>query len=298
MPSPWLQGIQVGANIASDAMNRNLRMQELRSQEAMRRVNERAAVQQMQIQMEERNRLIDYQAQMAKAVTTAQQLSSEFINIPTPTGAIPLPNPMRMSPEDAAFRTVLPVVAQFEPDKAPQFLQNIATAQARTQSAQALTAQRASSVAVNEARVNEINTRIQQLQKGKTGVDPEWVRTIQFMEQRRGQQFAPQEIEQMWQIHSGAKPRAGSQRPVQTEMEYVTQQLPSARRAERMELKNRYRSDAELIEELKVQYRNLAPQEMDMRPEMQPATQFRKGMRAIQNGVTYEFDGTKWNAIR
>lgn len=240
-------------------MNRNLRMQELRSQQALTRVRERAAVQEMELMMQQNDLQIQYRADMTKAMSNARLAASPTIPVPGPdgSGTFEMPNPKAISQEDAAFQFVLPVVAKYEPDKVPSVLQNIATAKYRTEANQALVQQRESSVKVNEARVKEIEARVTQLQKGKTGVDPEWVRNIQFMEQRRNQPFSPEELDTMWRIHSGQDARAAVQPAQMTEMEYITKQLPSARRAERSELKTKYRTDAELIEELRTQFRSL-----------------------------------------
>lgn len=122
MAGEILQGFQVG-------LNASLRIQELRSQEAARKARERAVAQEMALVMEQRNTQIQYRADMAKAIGSAQMLSSPTVPVFGPNGAIGrVENPNPLSTEDAAFQNILPVVAKYEPDKVPEVLRGIATA--------------------------------------------------------------------------------------------------------------------------------------------------------------------------
>lgn len=110
-------------------MNAALRMQQLRSEQAARAARERAIAQEMAITMEKRDLMIQYRADMAKAIGSAQMLSSPTVPVMGPNGAVAqVENPNPLSTEDAAFQRILPVVAKYEPDKVPEVLRGIATA--------------------------------------------------------------------------------------------------------------------------------------------------------------------------
>lgn len=108
----------------------SLRIQELRSQRAAQAARERAVAQEMSLMMEKRDLQIQYRADMAKAIGKAQMAASPQILVPGADGAgtFEMPNPHRISEEDAAFQNILPVVAKYEPDKVPEVLRGIATA--------------------------------------------------------------------------------------------------------------------------------------------------------------------------
>lgn len=110
-------------------MNAALRIQELQSQRAAQAARERAIAQEMAITMEKRDLMIQYRADMAKAIGSAQMLSSPTVPVMGPRGtAVHVENPNPLSTEDAAFQKILPVVARYEPDKVPEVLRGIATA--------------------------------------------------------------------------------------------------------------------------------------------------------------------------
>lgn len=101
--------------------------------QAVRRVQEQAAVQQMQFLMEQRNLEIQERADMAKAVQSAQMATMPTVMVPGPNGegSFEVPNPQPLSQEEAAFRFVLPTVAKYRPDKVPNVIESIATAKYR-----------------------------------------------------------------------------------------------------------------------------------------------------------------------
>jgi hypothetical protein len=122
MAGEILEGFQVG-------LNASLRIQELRSQKAAQAARERAVAQEMALIMEKRNTMIQYRADMEKAIGSAQMVSGSTVPVFGPNGAVgSVPNPNPISTEDAAFQHVLPVVARYEPDKVPEVLRGIATA--------------------------------------------------------------------------------------------------------------------------------------------------------------------------
>lgn len=121
MANEILEGFQVG-------FGASMRMQELRSQEAARRMRERAVAQEMEMMMEKRDLQIQYRADMAKAVGAAQMRASETVPVMGPNGVVgQTKNPNPISQEDAAFQHVLPVIAKYEPEKVPEALRAIAT---------------------------------------------------------------------------------------------------------------------------------------------------------------------------
>lgn len=203
MAGEILQGFQVGFNSA-------LRLQELRSEQAARAARERAVAQEMSIIMEKQNTLIQYRADMAKAFGATKMQTSETVPVFGPNGVIgTVPNPKPMSPEDATFQNIIPIIAKYEPEKVPQALQALATARYRRESSDALTKQRESSTAVNEARTKEIEARTAELQKGNKGANPEFIKTIIALEER-GVKYTPEEIRKMHDIKQGLLPRAGT----------------------------------------------------------------------------------------
>jgi hypothetical protein len=122
MANEILEGFQVG-------MNASLRMQQLRSERAAQAARERAVAQEMSLMMEKRDLQIQYRADMAKAIGSAQLMASPTVPVMGPSGSMgSVQNPNPISEEDAAFRTILPVVAKYEPDKVPEVLRGIATA--------------------------------------------------------------------------------------------------------------------------------------------------------------------------
>lgn len=254
-----LQGFQLG-------FQSSMRMQEFKSQSALRRLQERAAAEGLRMKIEENQLQNQFRAEMTTAAQAMQDSMSEEIMVPMQgqedlgdmaPPLMPMKNPAPMRRIDAFTQFMLPVITKYQPDKAGPIYNDVMMNEVRAETAESLNAQRESATQVNQARVKEIGERITQLQQGKQGVDPEFVKNITFMERRRGTPFSPDELEGLWQIQTGQKGRAGTSRATQTESEFIAQQLPSARRAERQEIKSKYRSDDELITELKSQYRKI-----------------------------------------
>lgn len=111
-------------------MNAALRVQELRSEQAARAARERAVAQEMSLIMEKRDTLIQYRADMAKAMGKAKMAASPTVLVPGADGAgtFEMPNPNPLSEEDATFQNIIPVIAKYEPDKVPEALRMLATA--------------------------------------------------------------------------------------------------------------------------------------------------------------------------
>lgn len=133
--NPFMQGVQIGANIAGNRIEQSRRMQELRSMESLRKLQEQQVAQNLQLQMEQNNLAIQYRADMSKAMQTASLASSPIVPVVTQFGAMPAPNPQRMSQTDAAYRFVLPVIAKYEPAKVPGAMQDLAMAEYRGRAA-------------------------------------------------------------------------------------------------------------------------------------------------------------------
>lgn len=114
----WLEGIQLGSSIASNAMARNERMQQLRSQETLRRMQERQAAAQMELTLERVEQLKAanlLQKQQTAEMTAAQEgyrFDIEGLGMPVPL---------------AIKRNLLPVMAKYDPDKALNMAVDLAT---------------------------------------------------------------------------------------------------------------------------------------------------------------------------
>lgn len=116
-----MQGFQAG-----------LRIQELRSQEAMRRLQERQVAQRVQLEMEQNNLAIQYRADMEKALRQTQLETSPVVPVPgSPFGVMPNPNPI--SEDRALLKNVAPVLGKYQPDKLAPFVQDVATMRYRQQ---------------------------------------------------------------------------------------------------------------------------------------------------------------------
>jgi hypothetical protein len=135
MATPFLQGFQAGGAMMGDALDRSLRMQQLQSDAAHRRVMEQNAAQLLSMKMEENNLSIQYRADMAKAVTAAQQATSPHVFFQGPDGPAGMENPNLLTEEQAAMRFVVPVIAQYEPNKVQDALEGIALAKYRKRAA-------------------------------------------------------------------------------------------------------------------------------------------------------------------
>lgn len=362
----WLAGVNSGANIMSDRLNRNLRLQELRSQQALRQLQEKHLAQQMEIELQEHENKVKARAETEIAMNRAQWESSPFImtsNPLNPTGPVlPIPNPKAKSKAQAMMDNLLPVAAKYGgPDAATKVMQaasltawresqveskalllpsQIDLNEARTtdeleqarlrglpkpissfeqnrlKSQAALNEARSAGVAsqiedreaqlpskieLSEARANaaeaqaalnkakatgipsqiklaearalesqarvegivsqsdlaqariaEINAKIAAGKSGAKGVDPVWVREIEFMEQRLGKKYSPEEVAELWKIHTGVTGKAGAIKPTRTRKEYIDLRLPEAIRRDARNFQDR--PQVEIIAELSKEY--------------------------------------------
>ena len=135
MPSSWLTGIQVGANLAGQRLDRDVRLQELRSQQAHRQFQERQEALQTSMLLEEANRKkqlfqaqIQDEADTAKAVIAMQaemnpgsavaDLDPEFAEQLNERYGVPV--------ETAALKHLLPVVARRGSQAVDKFMTTLA----------------------------------------------------------------------------------------------------------------------------------------------------------------------------
>lgn len=129
MPADWnpgtqfVQGFAIGSEAANAAFANGLRLQELKSQDAARRVQEKATAQAMAMKLEEHNQMVQYRADLAKGVAAAELASSPTVAIP---GLGLLPNPNPMAQDSAYMRFVVPTVMQNDPKAGIGILENIA----------------------------------------------------------------------------------------------------------------------------------------------------------------------------
>lgn len=172
MPNEFLEGARLGASIASDRLNRNLREQELRSIEAARRLQERQVAQRLQLEMEQANLAIQYRADMQKAMTQTALETSPILPVPgSPFGVIP--NPNAISTDRALLKNVAPVIGKYEPSKLAPFVQDVAMMPYRLKAAE-----------VMQSESPEI----------KTEVDPSTGKTVSFSRTPRGWQRIPDDV--------------------------------------------------------------------------------------------------------
>lgn len=141
----FLQGAQVGLGIAnlqenrrSDNLNRDLRYQELKSQDALRRVHERVAAQELELKMQRHAQEIDFQANMAKGTAAYAAATAETIPFigPPELGQEEgfVPNPNRMSEGAAFLKFIVPAVANSPYAKdTPEVMSNFVMNQVRKQ---------------------------------------------------------------------------------------------------------------------------------------------------------------------
>lgn len=280
IPDPtqsYLQGFQIGANVIGQRMDREQRIQELRSMDAARQAQERATAQTMAMQLEARNRAIDYSAKMSKALGMAQMASNPVVMVPG-VGAVPNPNPM---PEDrAVMQFVMPVVGEFEPGKVVPMMQDIALrrVQMETQKRMGAAAGTARPLApenaelakqraiTEQARQAKLKAETVVVEKGKVGVDPEFIRTLEKLEALRGKPFSSEERDQISKVHLGLESRKGAERPQKSRQEYVSSQLPSLRRSDSDNFVTR--TDKERISELEAQYDQIYKTEAPVEDEL------------------------------
>src|SRR5690348_16002944 len=101
MADDFLSGVSIGGNIAAEAMNRNLRYQQLKSEDALRQANERRANQALALQLQAHADQVDFQAQAAKASAAFQALTSPTVEFEGDT----LPNTSQLPPSEAFSKT-------------------------------------------------------------------------------------------------------------------------------------------------------------------------------------------------
>jgi hypothetical protein len=223
MPIPdstdsWLRGIQIGADLVNNAMAQRARVQDLKSQEALRRVQERAAVQQMARLFEEHQRKIEYAAAMEKAVGAANIAMSPVIPVPG-FGVMPNPNPL--TDTQAAMRFVLPTIAKFEPEKVQPAMEGIALTEARraaeARMEKSLTTARPlapEQSVLLQAKTDTEKARQKELEARATGgatfAPSDIQKKLEYFE-RRGITLTREELEKVARVTIGVDPRPGTE---------------------------------------------------------------------------------------
>ena len=130
----FFRGFSAGSGAVQSGREYSLRLQELKSQQALRQLQERHIAQQMADQAEKRNDLIQYRADMTKAVEMANVASAPTLPIMGPMGHVGMiENPHRLSEEEAAIRYIIPVLGKYQPEKVIPATQNILTARIKRQ---------------------------------------------------------------------------------------------------------------------------------------------------------------------
>jgi hypothetical protein len=117
------QAVQSGLALGRTMFDNAMRMQELKSQQAYRQLQERQLAQTLAVQMEQHDLEVQRRADMTKAWTrvmadTAPTFEMPVDGPPTADGTAPgialVPNPQAMALEDAMGKHVLPVIAQYD----------------------------------------------------------------------------------------------------------------------------------------------------------------------------------------
>lgn len=248
MADNFLQGVQVGGNLVGSAMDRNMRMQELKSQAALRQLQERQLAQAIEMKMQENARQIQARAAANIAVNRAQWESSPMIMVPNPMGGGPIaaPNPMRKSKGQAIVDNLVPVAAEFGgPDAAAKILQagaliglreaqvadELETTRMRSQPRPVLPEQSKlteARTATEKARQEKLAAETTNIKEGRKGVAPNIQKIIEFGEER-GIKFDQDQIQEMIEIDLGAKSKAGTERTLPSRAVWVSQNFAKAR---------------------------------------------------------------------
>lgn len=113
----WMQGINLGANIMGSRLDRDARMQELKSRDAARRAEEQRAAQLMDLKIQEYEMQLQKRADVEKAGARFNLLRSPFI--PTSSGTW-VPNPHQMDEASAMMTSFLPLAET--PDQAAKIV--------------------------------------------------------------------------------------------------------------------------------------------------------------------------------
>lgn len=258
-------GTQSGLQIAHAMLanrDQDLRMQELRSQDALRRMTEQHIAQQMQYATEAHDLAIQERADLAKAMArvqleTAPTIDASLIGPPQAgqgddLGIGQIKNPNQVPFERSMMNNVLPVIGKYRPQEVPAFVQDMAMypyrqAEAKRQEALAqkalsdigrpkpfspvgkLQADRAAAVqAGDEAGVQQIDDAIKKATTAeKNGVDPEVFRVIRMYEERTGKKMSDEDVKNIVDYHLGVKARPGVEHPM-TFQQYFSKHIDKA----------------------------------------------------------------------
>lgn len=151
------RGFQTGLGIANSRFEHAARIQELKSQEALRQAQERQIAMHTAMLMEEKNRQIQFGADMQKAIHQTVLETSPVIPAPGAVGGV-LPNPNPLPRDRALLKNVGPVIGQYAPEKFAPFVQDVAMMPYREAAAKYM-----------EARPNieqsKLDTRLQELEQ-------------------------------------------------------------------------------------------------------------------------------------
>ncbi len=124
MANEFLSGLQIGGHIASEALGYSARMQELRSQQALRQLQEQHLAAETQQITGNIHTGIAMRGDMEHAM--AQHAIDTSDTIPGSGGMPPLPNTHKLEQDESLMKNVLPVVAKWRPQEVPAFMQGVA----------------------------------------------------------------------------------------------------------------------------------------------------------------------------
>lgn len=280
----YMENVRAGFQFGQNRLENSRRMQELKSADSLRRLQERQIAQNLQLQMEQNNLQIQYRADMAKAGQMTMIETSPFLPAPgSPTGVVP--NPRQIPLDQALLKNEGQVLRKYEPDKFQSFVGDVAMmpyrmAQAERMKAQADLINKGAASTPGETQVQEFEGfSVARTPEGKFHVikqngdrsfaPSEFEKKVSEYEKRTGKKLSDEKLTEYFEINIGAQPRAAVTKPLPTEAQYLDKHLPSVRREDAAGFV--VRSDEEREKELRDQYKRLYGGEGE--DQTQPATE-------------------------
>lgn len=239
------QAVQSGLALGAQMFSNDLRMQQFKSDEALRRIQEQQMAQQMAFQLQQHNMMVDQQAEMTKAMAQVQLESQPTVQMPVVGPATPeggdmgttaVPNPNYVPLDQSLMRNVLPVIAKYRPQEADNFVANVAMLPYRQAEAERQRALAAKDFAAAQAGPKPLSTigkmqadRATAMARGdfdavkeidaailKQHADAasEVGKMVEEHKRLTGKDFTPEEVDDLYKIKAGLKPRAAVVQPL------------------------------------------------------------------------------------
>jgi hypothetical protein len=224
MADEFLQGAQIGLGIAQQWAARSAREQQLRVEDAYRRMQER----QLAAQAEERNaHTLILNQQAKRAVEEDSAMKQGQIDMAT---AVDLGVPV----DQAFLQHMAPAVVRFYPEKAQSLVFDAAVMPYRIEAEKALAEQRQASAGLSRARTAEQET-VNWLGEGNEGPKafaPSNTERIIKEAGARGIKFTQAELDEAFKVAAGVQPRERMAAPPISKPDFISKHLESALKAE------------------------------------------------------------------